>query len=43
VASDRVSAFDIVMAEPIPRKGAKLTQPSAFWFERLAGVTACTM
>jgi phosphoribosylaminoimidazole-succinocarboxamide synthase len=38
VASDRVSAFDIVMREPIPRKGAVLTQVSAFWFERLAGV-----
>jgi phosphoribosylaminoimidazole-succinocarboxamide synthase len=38
VASDRVSAFDIVMREPIPRKGAVLTQISAFWFERLAGV-----
>jgi phosphoribosylaminoimidazole-succinocarboxamide synthase len=36
VASDRVSAFDIVMREPIPRKGAVLTQMSAFWFERLA-------
>jgi phosphoribosylaminoimidazole-succinocarboxamide synthase len=35
VASDRVSAFDVVMAEPIPRKGAVLTQLSAFWFERL--------
>src|SRR5262245_25084250 len=40
VASDRVSAFDIVMAEPIPRKGAVLTQLSAFWFERLAAVRA---
>ena len=40
VASDRVSAFDVVMREPIPRKGAVLTQMSAFWFERLAGVTA---
>jgi len=39
VASDRVSAFDVVMAEPVPRKGAVLTQLSAFWFERLAGVT----
>jgi phosphoribosylaminoimidazole-succinocarboxamide synthase len=39
VASDRVSAFDIVMREPIPRKGAVLTQISAFWFELLAGVT----
>ena len=38
VASDRVSAFDVVMREPIPRKGAVLTQLSAFWFERLAGV-----
>jgi phosphoribosylaminoimidazole-succinocarboxamide synthase len=38
VASDRVSAFDVVMAEAIPRKGAVLTQISAFWFERLAGV-----
>ena len=38
VASDRVSAFDIVMREPIPRKGAVLTQMSAFWFRRLTGV-----
>jgi len=38
VASDRVSAFDVVMGEAIPRKGAVLTQVSAFWFERLAGV-----
>jgi phosphoribosylaminoimidazole-succinocarboxamide synthase len=38
VASDRVSAFDVVMREPIPRKGAVLTQISAFWFERLRHV-----
>jgi phosphoribosylaminoimidazole-succinocarboxamide synthase len=38
VASDRVSAFDIVMREPIPRKGVVLTQMSAFWFRRLAPV-----
>ena len=38
VASDRVSAFDVVMREAIPRKGAVLTQISAFWFERLAPV-----
>ncbi|HEX6617706.1 MAG TPA: phosphoribosylaminoimidazolesuccinocarboxamide synthase [Gemmatimonadales bacterium] len=38
VASDRVSAFDVVMREPIPRKGAVLTQISAFWFEQLADV-----
>jgi phosphoribosylaminoimidazole-succinocarboxamide synthase len=40
VASDRVSAFDVVMQEPVPRKGAVLTQISAFWFERLASVFA---
>ena len=38
VASDRVSAFDVVMREPIPRKGAVLTQLSAFWFERLSAI-----
>ena len=39
VASDRVSDIDIVMREAIPRKGAVLTQISAFWFERLgAGI-----
>ncbi len=38
VASDRVSAFDVVMGEPIPRKGAVLTQLSAFWFETLSGL-----
>jgi phosphoribosylaminoimidazole-succinocarboxamide synthase len=38
VASDRVSAFDIVMREPIPMKGAVLTQMSAYWFQRLAQV-----
>lgn len=40
VASDRISAFDVVMAEPIPYKGAVLTQLSAFWFGRLAGTVA---
>lgn len=38
VASDRISAFDVVMREPIPRKGTVLTQLSAFWFERLKDV-----
>lgn len=38
VTSDRVSAFDVVMREPIPRKGTVLTQMSAFWFELLADV-----
>jgi phosphoribosylaminoimidazole-succinocarboxamide synthase len=34
VASDRVSAFDVVMAQAVPRKGTVLTQLSAFWFRR---------
>src|SRR6266536_140006 len=38
VASDRVSAFDVVMREAVPHKGAVLTQMSAFWFRRLASV-----
>jgi phosphoribosylaminoimidazole-succinocarboxamide synthase len=38
VASDRISAFDVVMAEPIPEKGRVLTQVSAFWFGQLADV-----
>jgi phosphoribosylaminoimidazole-succinocarboxamide synthase len=38
VASDRVSAFDVVMNEPIPGKGAVLTALSAFWFRRTAKV-----
>jgi len=36
LASDRLSAFDVVMGEPIPGKGALLTQMALFWFERLA-------
>jgi phosphoribosylaminoimidazole-succinocarboxamide synthase len=35
VASDRISAFDVVMSEPVPMKGAVLTQLSAFWFGAL--------
>jgi phosphoribosylaminoimidazole-succinocarboxamide synthase len=38
VASDRVSAFDVVLREPVAFKGAVLTQLSAFWFHRLAHV-----
>jgi phosphoribosylaminoimidazole-succinocarboxamide synthase len=38
VASDRISAFDVIMREPVPRKGAVLTQISAFWFQQLADV-----
>lgn len=37
VATDRVSAYDVVMAEPIPMKGAVLTQTSAWWFRQLEG------
>ncbi len=35
VASDRISAFDVVMNEPIPGKGALLTQMALFWFDKL--------
>ncbi len=38
VTSDRMSAFDVVMAEPIPDKGRVLTAITAFWVDRLAGV-----
>jgi phosphoribosylaminoimidazole-succinocarboxamide synthase len=38
VATDRVSAFDVVMREAIPYKGAVLTQISAYWFGRLQGL-----
>src|ERR1700722_7255658 len=38
VTTDRISAFDIVMAETIPMKGAVLTQISAWWFNELEGV-----
>src|SRR5476649_2161847 len=36
VATDRLSAFDVVMADPIPNKGAVLTRLSAFWFDKFA-------
>jgi phosphoribosylaminoimidazole-succinocarboxamide synthase len=35
VASDRLSAFDVIMGEPIPGKGEILTQMAVFWFARL--------
>jgi phosphoribosylaminoimidazole-succinocarboxamide synthase len=38
LTTDRISAFDVVMAETIPMKGAVLTQISAFWFNLLEGV-----
>jgi phosphoribosylaminoimidazole-succinocarboxamide synthase len=38
VASDRLSAFDVVLPTPIPNKGKVLTQMSEFWFEHLGDV-----
>jgi len=40
VASDRISAFDVVMGEPIPGKGALLTRMALFWFDKLKNVVA---
>lgn len=38
VATDRISAFDVILPNAIPHKGKVLTQLSAFWFERLEGM-----
>ena len=38
VATDRVSAFDVIMADPIPGKGKILTQISAYWFQAMEDV-----
>ncbi len=38
VASDRLSAFDVILGEPIPGKGALLTQMALFWFARLGHI-----
>ena len=38
VASDRISAFDVVMCDPIPGKGELLTQMALFWFKKLAHI-----
>ncbi|MDX1725511.1 MAG: phosphoribosylaminoimidazolesuccinocarboxamide synthase [Pseudomonas sp.] len=38
VATDRLSAFDVILAEPIPDKGKILTAISNFWFAKLAGL-----
>jgi phosphoribosylaminoimidazole-succinocarboxamide synthase len=38
VATDRLSAFDVILDEPIPEKGKILTSISNFWFDKLAGV-----
>ena len=38
IASDRLSAFDVIMGEPIPGKGALLTKVALFWFDRLKDI-----
>ena len=38
VASDRLSAFDVIMGEPIPGKGELLTQMALFWFDKLGHI-----
>jgi phosphoribosylaminoimidazole-succinocarboxamide synthase len=38
VASDRISAYDVIMPNPIPDKGRVLTQMSLFWFEQTAAI-----
>ena len=38
VASDRLSAFDVIMGQPIPGKGALLTAMALFWFDHLEGI-----
>ncbi len=38
VATDRLSAFDVILNEPIPEKGKILTAISNFWFDKLAGL-----
>jgi phosphoribosylaminoimidazole-succinocarboxamide synthase len=40
VASDRLSAFDVVLPDPIPGKGIILTQLSEFWFDHTEGIVA---
>jgi len=40
VATDRISAFDVILPNAIPHKGKVLTQLSAFWFERLEGMVS---
>ena len=40
VTSDRMSAFDVVMDDPIPNKGKILTQISLFWFDQLKSIVA---
>ena len=38
VATDRISAFDVILPDPIPQKGAVLNQISAFWFKHFGNI-----
>ncbi|MBO0695773.1 MAG: phosphoribosylaminoimidazolesuccinocarboxamide synthase, partial [Verrucomicrobia bacterium] len=38
VVTDRLSAFDVILPDPIPHKGAVLNQISAFWFKRFDNI-----
>jgi phosphoribosylaminoimidazole-succinocarboxamide synthase len=38
IATDRLSAFDVIMGEPMPGKGALLTRMALFWFDKLGGI-----
>ena len=40
VSSDRLSAFDVILPDPIPGKGKVLTQTASFWFKKLASIVA---
>ena len=40
VTTDRISAFDVIMPDPIPGKGVILNQMSAFWFEKMKDIIA---
>src|SRR5246127_46002 len=38
VVTDRISAFEVILPDPIPHKGAVLNQISAFWFKRFGNI-----
>src|SRR3982750_2293641 len=38
VVTDRISAFDVILPDPIPKKGAVLNQLSAFWFKKFSKI-----
>jgi len=40
VATDRISAFDVIMADPVPEKGKVLTRMSSFWFNKMEDIIA---